>query len=245
MNELYHFGVLGMRWGVRRYQNKDGSLTSLGRKRLEESAKQYEGSKHGEDISFSKSSRFYRIGAENESAKSGPKHTYVVASDKDYYKYASIAGEGIRGRTKYTLDSNKELKIAGYKAQANALMELYGNNKLSDIQQGFVADSRYHDANSNVKSNAKIIANAFKDDEGFNEALRFMGQELMADSKTSETFKNYLKSKGYDGVVDMNDDDFADLPLYLFDRSNLVEKGRQEVSRFDKDYMTTNYGDDW
>lgn len=33
--ELNHHGILGMRWGVRRYQNKDGSLTALGKKKQE------------------------------------------------------------------------------------------------------------------------------------------------------------------------------------------------------------------
>ena len=32
-NELYHWGVKGMKWGRRRYQNPDGTLTPEGKKR--------------------------------------------------------------------------------------------------------------------------------------------------------------------------------------------------------------------
>ena len=38
-HELYHWGIKGQKWGVRRYQNNDGSLTPAGQKRYNKSEK--------------------------------------------------------------------------------------------------------------------------------------------------------------------------------------------------------------
>ena len=46
-NYIKHHGIKGQKWGVRRFQNKDGSLTPIGRKR-----QQYDGPVH-EDYSKS------------------------------------------------------------------------------------------------------------------------------------------------------------------------------------------------
>lgn len=47
--ELRHHGVKGQRWGIRRYQNKDGSLTPAGRKRADKDLKKKKGYRNKED----------------------------------------------------------------------------------------------------------------------------------------------------------------------------------------------------
>lgn len=44
-NEIYHHGIKGMRWGIRRFQNRDGTLTNIGKRRLA-------GGKKGGSIKF-------------------------------------------------------------------------------------------------------------------------------------------------------------------------------------------------
>lgn len=39
-NDLQHHGIMGQKWGVRRFQNRDGSLTGAGRKRYSDDGQQ-------------------------------------------------------------------------------------------------------------------------------------------------------------------------------------------------------------
>lgn len=78
---LYHWGIKGMKWGVRRYQNKDGSLTDAGKKRYD-----YEADKGGYDQTKADGTRF-------KQTKKGK--TESISADP--YRYAKEDNEALRG----------------------------------------------------------------------------------------------------------------------------------------------------
>jgi hypothetical protein len=57
---LSHSGVKGMRWGVRRYQNSDGSLTDAGRKRYERDQRENSGKKKGNKVGSADPNRWIK-----------------------------------------------------------------------------------------------------------------------------------------------------------------------------------------
>lgn len=57
---LYHAGIKGMKWGVRRYQNKDGTLTDAGQRRYARDQRENAGKKKGERVGQADPNRWVR-----------------------------------------------------------------------------------------------------------------------------------------------------------------------------------------
>lgn len=74
--ELYHWGTKGMHWGVRRYQNKDGSLTPAGKKR-------YSDDPDRQSVDTAK----IKLKSAKRTAKKAGNHYNVVSTDANWKKY--------------------------------------------------------------------------------------------------------------------------------------------------------------
>lgn len=87
--ELYHHGVKGMRWGVRRYQNQDGTLTEVGRRRL------FGGGKKDKGVQFDENGR---LGSDKSNLRKAHSKIYEsVAEDNRNLSSALNSGSNIAG----------------------------------------------------------------------------------------------------------------------------------------------------
>ena len=106
-DELMHWGVLGMKWGVRRYQNADGTLTAAGKKR------------YGTKSNFEKVQRAKKAASPDKLKKQKAREKANARTEAEIAKYKKKAG--IEDNKKESTNNSTEInKTKSIKEMSNA-----------------------------------------------------------------------------------------------------------------------------
>lgn len=116
-DQIWHWGVKGMKWGVRRYQNADGSLTGAGKKRYDR------------DVAANKKKKDNKLPAD-------------VLKDRERAKSVADAGNQMTGNLK-TL-SDKSMKIQSRRTEKMDLSKMTDQEMRERINRAML-EKQYDD----------------------------------------------------------------------------------------------------
>jgi len=171
MSELYHHGIQGQKWGVRRFQNPDGTLTSRGKKRYGADKLSSISTKKGikrrlNDIAQDEA-KFTRISQESQYMSNRYKSQGNKVMAKEY-------AEEVAQAKKYISDGQREIsklkkvgKLNGlsitdkdtkyYAANGNEKVAQYVSSAVGQATLGVIGN-----VTLGVVTNAAITANAYR-----------------------------------------------------------------------------------
>lgn len=195
-NELLHYGVKGMKWGVRKKYYKDYM---------------------DNDRVIKKGQKMQNISMDERRDLSLNKPTYTSYTDHDNNAYAGYYAQSrtIYGYKPYknTLEVTKDVKIPSQKKAVETFIEMYNKDPegVSKSIGNAYAELDFFNGIDKIKNkNAERIANKYKNkgEEWLStKGYLIFNQSMMAtkEDKARTEYYKLLSKKGYDAISDIND----------------------------------------
>jgi hypothetical protein len=230
-----------MRWGIRRYQNKDGTLTELGKQRLQIDAYERE---HDSDILLKKGTKASRVVSTNR---------YCEYRDPELGGSAKAAKQYVKDRL--SEDEKLETKYFSIDNVRNS-----GRHNGKDFYVDWFTDGGWapndaqitmYELKKDVRvASGKKVMNALLEEVGSESVTKLLKENrsknvLTLDYTTNKELFNRVNKRlideGYDAVEDINDS-LSDMPIIMFNSSKnmgkavSVQSGKVAVNALFKKY---------
>lgn len=237
-----------MRWGIRRYQNPDGTLTPAGKKRYGEALSKLGSSEWEQERSESlkragisnsakgtdiikKGSRINRYANSDEKIDEYRKYASLTDNDREAYRDAVINGGLFNDYDKpvslFMYSAKKDLRIASGEKVAADIIDAWGDSKIKEMYEHV---RKYGDVVNNVDYRTVSKKQLDAMNYTYESEQRIRPFFYAAITTHMKDLTDKYSKENYDGFVDVENwfGGMADYPVVLINPRNSMKLERKE-----------------